>query len=146
MAMAAGAERLEYYKILDGENPPPDGPFGIQRQDGSLREPIYKSFQTAVTYFGGFRSATYTPNGDIRRVVISRGKRGSTTVLWNMALQAQTVTIDATTNSALLVQPSGETITITPSGGQYTINLPPKEEEWDKIGGKPLLLVESAAP
>ncbi|MGB0388608.1 MAG: hypothetical protein ACPGWR_27625 [Ardenticatenaceae bacterium] len=146
MAMAAGAERLEYYKIIDGENPPPDGPFGITRQDGSLRLPIYSSFQTAVTYFGSFQNATYTPDGDVRRVIISRGERGTTTVLWNMGVQTQTVTIDATANSARLVQPSGEYTTITPSDGQYTINLQAKEEEWDQMGGKPLLLVEEAAP
>jgi len=144
MAMAAGAERLAYYKIIDGENPPPDGPFGITRQDGSLRHLIYSSYQTAITYFGGFQHATYTPDGEIRRVVISRGERGTTTVLWNMGLQAQTVTIDATANSARLVEPSGEFSTITPSGGQYTINLQAKQEEWDKVGGKPLLLVEEA--
>ena len=144
MAMAAGAERLQYYKIMDSENPPPDGPFGIKRQDGSLR-PVYSSYQTAVTYLGGFQNATYTPDGEIRRVVVSRGKQGTTTVLWNMGLQAQSVNIDATANSALLVQPSGEFSTITPSDGQYTINLQPKQEQWDKVGGEPLLLVEGAA-
>jgi hypothetical protein len=141
MAMAAGAERLQYYKLFDSKTPPPDGPFGIQRQDGSLR-PVYSSYQTAVSYLGGFQKATYTLDGDIRRVVVSRGSLGSTTVLWNMGLESQAVTIAANSSSALLVEPDGQLSTITPSDGQYTLNLEAKEEEWDKVGGKPLLLVE----
>ena len=137
MSIASGAARIEFYKMNDGNMPP----YGIQRTDNSLR-PVFWSYRTVATYLSDFQYATLTKEGQIRRVVVSRGQQGTTTVVWNKGLQAQTVNVAATANSALLVDPFGSLGPIYPQNGQYTLNLPAGQGEL--VGGRPFMIVEGA--
>lgn len=144
MALAAGAQRVESYKMSDDPQSPPDGPYGIIRHNTSLR-PAFYTYRNIVTYLGGFQSATLTKNGDVRQVVMPRGSKGTTTVVWNMGSQVQTVQVPATSNQALLVDPFGPLTTIRPVNGQYTLRLPVSPQRpYGKIGGRPLMIVEGA--
>ncbi|MGB0389086.1 MAG: hypothetical protein ACPGWR_30045 [Ardenticatenaceae bacterium] len=144
MSIASGANRIESYKMKDGQY---GGaavlPYGIQRKDGTLR-PLFWSYRTVVTYLSDYQGAELTREGEIRRVTVSRGRRGTTTVVWNKSLQAQTVNVPATANSALLVDAFGALRLIQPQNGQYTLRLPARPGQGEQVGGRPFLIVEGA--
>ncbi|HEX8682666.1 MAG TPA: hypothetical protein VF707_10165 [Ardenticatenaceae bacterium] len=142
MGLSAGAERVSLYKTRDEPTLLPGvEPYGLQRRDGSLR-PAFWTYRTLVTYLGGYTNAQLTREGNTRRVVISRGARGTTTVVWNMGTAAQAVRVPATAGSALLVDAFGPMETIRPTGGFYMLTLPPSRGT--NLGGAPFLIVEGA--
>jgi hypothetical protein len=70
-------------------------------------------------------------------------------VMWARDYQPETVTLAATSTSALLVYPDGSAQTITPVNGNYTIDLPaatnintPTTDGKAPIGGAPRILIE----
>ena len=142
MALAGGAERVAFYKMQDEPRLQPGAwPYGMARKDGSLR-PVFWSYRTLVTYLSHYENADLTRDGDIRRVVVPRGKLGTTTVVWNMAQSAQMAQVPATSNKALLVDAFGPLDTITPTDGYYTLSLRPSKD--GHIGGVPFMIVEGA--
>lgn len=142
MGLAAGAERISLYKLRDEQNLLPGvEPYGMVRKDNSLR-PAFWTYRTLVTYLGDYRSATLTRQGNLRRVVVNRGSRGTTTVVWNMGLRAETIRVPATSTTALLVDPLGPVEMITAVNGQYTLSL--EASHGGDVGGKPYLIVEGS--
>ncbi|MGB0385971.1 MAG: glycosyl hydrolase [Ardenticatenaceae bacterium] len=155
MAMAGGANRMEYFKMKDDPAEWLEGqPYGMINPDGSLG-PAFWSYRTIVTYLGGFKRATlqnpldkpvrYLEKGT--RVVVVEREQGWTTVVWNRENTEQTVEVQAHANSALLVDPFGPIGRVNAVNGRYTLRLPPPEDAYetdDRIGSRPYLLVEGA--
>ncbi len=142
MGLSAGAERLSLYKMRDERNLLVGvEPYGMVRKDGSLR-PAFWTYRALVTYLGNYQSATLTRQGNLRRVVVGRGTQGTTTVVWNMGLRAETIRVPATASTALLVDALGPVEVITAVNGQYTLSLSPSRG--GDIGGKPYMIVEGA--
>ncbi|MDQ4076682.1 MAG: hypothetical protein M3220_10610, partial [Chloroflexota bacterium] len=138
--LAAGAERIAYYKLRD-EPWLPEGvePYGMQRKDDSLR-PVFWTYRALVTYLGGYEGAHLIREGNIWRVMVPRGSYGTTTVVWNMGEVAETVQVPATSEHALLVGPFGPLERIVPQEGSYPLLLPASSS--GQIGGTPYMVVE----
>ena len=148
LALAAGAERIEIYKMIDksadsGTDPEP---FGLVRQDGSYR-PAFTAFQVAARYIRDVRSATRDLWGETAQITLNEGNR-TLTVLWNRIGQPRTVRLAAITTQATLVDQTGQTRTISAQNGYYTLSLDPASaidphSGGYMIGGPPLLVVEN---
>lgn len=147
LAMAAGAERVEVYKMVDkaSDADTDPEPFGLVRQDGSLR-PAFQAFQVAARYFRDVRRATRDVWGETVQVTLNEGNR-TVTVLWNRVGEPRTVRLAAIAPQATLVEQTGAARTISAQGGFYTLTLDPASA-WDPhnggymIGGPPLVIVE----
>jgi hypothetical protein len=106
-AMAAGSDRIQFYKTKELKSEPSEeeygSPFGLQRSDGVLR-PVFWTYRTIVTYLGGYESVegggyldvnwtqpvspdvvVWPKEEGIRRVVVNRGNLGWTTVVLTFA-------------------------------------------------------------
>lgn len=146
LAFAAGATRVEFYKLRNSaEHPESIEPYGLLRGDDS-RRPAFAAFQVAATYLRDFRSATREQSGAVNAVTFDRGN-ATTTVLWTTAAQRARVNARAIAATALLVNERGETQRITAKGGFYTIDLPAatcSNKAECIIGGAPRLIVENA--
>jgi hypothetical protein len=101
----------------------------------------------AARYFRDVRRATRDVWGETAQVTLSEGGR-TVTVLWNRVGEPRTVRLAAIAAQATLVEQSGETRTVTPQNGSYTLTLEPATA-WDPhegghmIGGPPLVVVEN---
>ena len=143
MAFAAGADRVQVYKLFNSTEHPEDvQPFGLLRGDKS-RRPAFAAYQVVTTYMRGVESATHYRLGEVSVVALDRGGE-TTTVLWNWSQTPQTVSIIALSEQALLVDEQGNSRPIHPNSRQYTISLPPATcfDGDCFIGGPPRLLVE----
>jgi hypothetical protein len=147
LALAADVERIGVYKMRDefaeyGQH------FGLVREDGSTR-PGYGALQTAVSYFTGAQTATYTWNGSanppspaeitslissnqnryqfvwpgqVNQVVVERpGQR--VTVVWNVSRRPVVGLVSAATDEAVLVDAYGQVSEVTPQDGFYQVYL-----------------------
>ncbi len=150
LALAAGATRIEVYKMIDKSTDADTDPepFGLVRQDGSLR-PAFYAFQVATRYLRDVRRATRDVWGETAQVTLDEGTR-TVTVLWNRVGEPRTAHLAAIAPQATLVDQTGATRTLTAQNGVYTLTLDPASA-WDPqnggymIGGPPLLVVESGA-
>jgi hypothetical protein len=147
LALAAGAERIEVYKMVDKSSDADTDPepFGLVRQDGSFR-PAFYAFQVVTRYFRNVRRAARDVWGETAQVTLNEGNR-TVTVLWNRVGEPRTVRLPAIVAQATLVEQTGEARTITASNGVYTLRLEPASA-WDPhqgghmIGGPPLVIIE----
>jgi len=175
LALASGAPRISIYKMTDGPTEGNGELYGLVRNDGSTR-PAYQAYAVADTYFSGATSALYTWHPDlsapsaqeidallasdanryqfvwpaaVNTVVMQRpGQR--VTVVWDAAPVTATAVITAIAPSALLVDKTGATSTMTPQAdGAYHLSLEPSSNNSDPrdrslylTGGSPLILVE----
>ncbi|MFQ5576975.1 MAG: hypothetical protein ACE5G8_08310 [Anaerolineae bacterium] len=147
MAFAAGAERVQVYKLFNSAGHPEDvQPFGLLRGDKS-RRPAFDAYRTATTYLSGFERATLFQQGEVNVVVFEQGDK-TTTVLWNTAQTPRRVTLNAIAGQGLLVDELGHTQPIVPERGAYRLVLPPAECSSGDcfIGGPPRLIVETGTP
>jgi hypothetical protein len=147
MAFAAGAERVQVYKLLNSTEHPEDvQPFGLIRGDNS-RRPAFDSYRVATTYLSGFEDVNLFQQGDVNVVVFDRPD-DTVTVLWNVAPTARYVTVNAITDRAILVDEAGRTQPISAVRGRYTLELPPATcSDGDCfIGGPSRLIVERGSP
>jgi hypothetical protein len=147
MAFAAGAERVQVYKLFNSPEHPEDvQPFGLLRGDKS-RRPAFAAYQVVTTYLAGFYQARLFQRGDVDVVVLDRGDE-TTTVIWNMAPTPRILTLNAIVDQALLVNEAGQTQTIVARNGFYRLELPPAECSSGDcfIGGPPRLIVEGGPP
>ena len=148
-ARAAGVERIGVYKLADVA--PQDGaPYGLLRNDGSLRQ-AYAALQTAVAELAGL------PDGQLRSgrhhlaISFAAGSR-LTTVVWNTGPDPYTLNLCARGNSASLVDAMGNRRPLLPSGpapGAYVLPLAPATAHGSfdgrdvyYIGGDPLIVEE----
>lgn len=146
LAFAAGAERVQVYKLFNSREHPEDiSPFGLLRGDKSPR-PAFDAYQVVTTYLAGFEQVNAFFNGDVTTVVFE--KPGETvTMLWNEASTPRHVTLNAIAQQGVLVDALGQTETISPERSQYFFDLPPAGCTGGCfIGGPTYLLVEPGSP
>jgi hypothetical protein len=145
MALAAGANRIAMYKMIDtpGDRAANPEPFGLVRDDGS-RRPAFTAYQVAANYLSGFTGATLDHRDELYAQVTVRRGEATTTVLWARSPAPVQVQVPARSTQAILADAFGSTRTVTPSDGVYVIDLPGCTQPTCAIGGAPRLLVEGA--
>ena len=145
MAIAAGADRVAVYKMIDtpGDRAANPEPFGLARADGS-RRPAFTAFQVASNYLSGFTGATLDHRDDFYAQVTVRRGEATTTVLWTRSPSPAQAQVAARSTRAILADVFGGARTITPRDGVYNVDLPGCTQPTCAIGGVPRLLVEGA--
>jgi hypothetical protein len=145
MAIAAGADRIAVYKMIDtpGDRAANPEPFGLVRDDGS-RRPAFTAYQVAANYLSGFTGAALNHRDDFyAQVTVQRGD-ATTTVLWTRSPAPVQVQVAARSTQAVLADAFGHTRTILPRDGFYTVDLPHCTQPLCAVGGPPQLIVEGA--
>jgi hypothetical protein len=148
-AIAAGVQRIGVYKMVDVV--PQDGaPYGLMRNDGSLR-PAYTALQTAVATLGGLTTAQLRTGQHHIAIAFPNGTR-LTTVVWNTGPSAYTLYLCAQGSSAQVIDTLGNSHIVSPSGpgsGVYQIPLAPATahgifngHDFYYIGGSPVIVQE----
>ena len=143
LGMAAGVERIEVYKMKDGDNDVING----QALVGNLPElrlrPAYVSYQLAAQYFSNAKSASYFKKDAVEEVVFDRGSQ-RVTALWSTALAPLTVTVRSSGGRAQLLDKFGLPKELVSASGGYAINLDqatnrtnPDAPDETMIGGDP---------
>ncbi len=145
MALAAGAERVGVYKLIDtpGDRAANPEPFGLVRDDRS-RRPAFTAFQVASNYLSGFTGAALDHRDDAYAQVTVRRGDATTTVLWARSPSPAQVTVPARSTQAILADAFGGRQTLTPRDGVYIVDLPGCTQPTCAVGGAPRLLVEGA--
>ncbi len=148
LGLAAGAQRIAVYKLID--NPPyPEGfpAFGLVRADGT-RRPAYDAMKVITTYFRDTRSAKLVRTGSAEVVTLDRGA-ATTRVAWARGATDAEITLPAFAAAGLLVALDGSTQPIQAVNGQYKITLPAARCDDPNYGcrvsGHPIVLVEGEA-
>jgi hypothetical protein len=146
LGLAAGAERIGVYKLID--NPPyPEGhpALGLVRADGT-RRPAYEAIRVITTYFRNTRSARLVRTGSTEVVTLDRGNL-TTRVAWARGKAATNITLPAFAAEGLLVAPDGSTQPIKAVNGKYRLTLPGAKCDDPnfgcRVGGHPIILVEN---
>jgi hypothetical protein len=124
-ALAAGAERVAVYKLKDlnsdvGANPEP---FGLLRMDGS-RRPAFTTYQIAAQYLAGAHNAQRRRWDEVGHIHVDQGQV-TTSVLFSRLPVAQQVQVQATSDTALLVDMWGNRRMLTAADGTFSLTLPP---------------------
>jgi hypothetical protein len=147
MAFAAGAERIQVYKLYNSTNHPEDvQPFGLLRGDKS-RRPAFESYKLVTHYLADFETVNLFEQGDVAAVVFER-PHNTVTVIWNWAPEVRHLTLNAITSQAQLIDQTNKTQTLVAHKGNYKLELPPATcSDGDCfIGGPTFLLVEQGPP
>ena len=155
----SATDRVFHFQMYDDGIAGAFGPFGLVRNPDhptapdTLR-PAYAAFQTVARYLDGatpISGSRDTRNG-IERMSFRHPNGARVTVMWNWNSAARTISVRASASSALLVDHTGGTTTITPSGGNYSMTLPGAtnfnqigDPNNAMIGGATYLLVEGNA-
>lgn len=146
MGLAAGVERIEVYKMKDGDGDVVNGQ-ALVRADYSLR-PAYVAYQVAATYFSHAKSATLFTTKALREVVFDRGDQRVTAV-WTAQPASLPVEVPVSGSSATVVDQYGHTQPLTASNGVYQLTLDPAtmhtnqdDPQSYQVGGHPLVIVE----
>jgi len=72
LGLAAGVDRIEVYKMKDGDNDVINGQALVGNVPGLKIRSAYVSYQLAAQYFSNAGSASYFKNGDVDEVVFDR--------------------------------------------------------------------------
>jgi len=145
LEIAAGAERIAVYKMIDTETDQAADPepFGLVEMDGR-RRPAFTAYQVATIYLSGFRGGTWDRRDEVSVVTIDRGAR-TTTVVWARTPEPQIAMVPARTTRALVVNVWGSAHYIYPERGYYFVELAGANcTQGCLMGGPPLMLVEDA--
>jgi len=145
MGLAAGADRLAVYKLIDVPPPLPGWPpDGLIRSNGSHR-PAYDALKTITTYFRNTRSARLVRTGSTDIVTLDRGSQ-TTRIMWARSASSVTLSLPALTQQAILVAVDGTTRPITAIGNRYKFTLPGAKCDDPTygcaVGGSPIILIE----
>jgi hypothetical protein len=150
LAVAAGAERIAIYKLIDtqGDIAANPEPFGLVRSDGSLR-PAFRTAQVAIQQLDDAEHVTWTDQKIVSQVVIE-GRGRVARLLWSRIPQAQEAQIPALADHAIMIDMWGNETLISPDGGSYTIILYGGEcqqttGDYCMIGGPPVYIVEETS-
>jgi len=164
LAIAAGASRVEYYKMADPPNLSLKAyPQGLIRRDGTAR-PALAAVRAVTHAFAGFTGAVdvKTPV-PIRAVAVDRGALGGVLVLWNTGTAPISVTVSLPWSSleprdwlaarVAVVGDDDVRIAATPliKGGRATLTLTLEAStcartKLCRIGGSPLMVVAPGMP
>lgn len=145
LGLAAGAERIAVYKLIDPALPPGSEDFGLLRPDGS-RRPAFTTFQIITRYYASTQAAFLDQMPPVTQVTLAQGGR-TTRVLWARTPGRVFVRVSALAPTALLVDQAGTIQTLQATQGTYTLELPGAScdpVDGCIIGGPTFLLVEEA--
>lgn len=147
LALAAGAERVAIYKLVDtpsdvSANPEP---FGLVRGDGS-RRPAFATARVAMLALAGAESVTWSERGEVAQVV-AEAQGQVTRILWSRVPEARIARVPALAASAVLMDMWGNETPLVPENGEYAVPLYAGEcqetvEDACMIGGPPVYVVE----
>ncbi|MBN1316325.1 MAG: hypothetical protein JXA42_12685 [Anaerolineales bacterium] len=144
LGLAAGAQRIAVYKLIDAGLPQGGEPFGLLRPDHS-RRPAYTAYQLVTSHYAGAHSAQLFRDPLWSQITLFHADR-TTRVLWARTESDVTLTLDAASDSALLVDQEGNEQVLDGTGGSYSLVLPAArcadEVMGCIIGGPTYLLVE----
>ena len=149
LALAAGAERIGVYKLIDEVPPLPGGDsYGLYRPDSSAR-PAAAAMSVVTNHYAGTTKATAIQSHTYFLIRLDRADEGVTHVAWARTEQDATLRIQASTraSNATLYNHLGETTPIlTNAYGWYRLELPAAlcndPNHGCIVGGEPLVLVE----
>ncbi|MCB8942805.1 MAG: hypothetical protein H6658_03405 [Ardenticatenaceae bacterium] len=140
----AGAARMGVYKLVDINMAPGDESWGLIRPYDFSKRPAYYAYETTIKYLSGFTYPVRREQGDGYYIFTFNRPEGVTRVMWARTPTAVTLRVPALADSALLVTAVGETTTIVPENGVYTIDLAGMRCHAEcYMGGPPLFLVEA---
>jgi hypothetical protein len=149
LALAAGAERISVYKLLDtpGDHLANPEPFGLIRADGSPR-PAFRTAATAFDLLGDVDQAVWNERGEVAQVV-AEGEGGVMRVLWSRLPRAYVVEVPALSDRATLVDMWGNESTVDAVDGVYRLTLYAGEcqqtvGDYCMIGGPALYVIDRA--
>lgn len=147
MGLAAGADRIAVYKLIDIPQPQPGWPpDGLLRTDRS-RRPAYAALKVVTTYFRDTRSARLVRTGSTDIVTLDRGAK-TTRVAWARSAATTTLSLPAFTQEATLVSADGSTQSIAAIDNRYRLTLPGAKCDDPHfgcaVGGSPVIVVEDA--
>ncbi len=147
-ALAAGAQRIALYKMQDvpGDEAANPEPFGLLRMDGS-RRPAFNTYQVAIRYMAGMQGVKREVWGYYGQIKLDQGEY-TTTVLFSRLPAGQSVEVEATANTAVLVDMWGSRGNISAQDGVFKIDLPgalcqQTAGDFCMIGGEVYYLVQS---
>jgi hypothetical protein len=149
LALAAGAERVAVYKLINPDVPYPGGDYyGLYRPDGSAR-PAAEAWRAVTTHFAGVRRTTYAAQRS--HYIVRLERPGAVTrVLWARRDQAVTVRVRATAGTAAMAlydQFGAAHPLAADRNGNYSLTLPaavcPDPATGCVVGGAPWVLVET---
>ncbi|MEP7284701.1 MAG: hypothetical protein ABI947_02900 [Chloroflexota bacterium] len=148
LGLAAGAERIEVYKLYDNVQGEDYESWGLVRVDGT-RRPAYYALKTASRYFGAATNATRTRNAFATMVTFVEAGR-TVYVVWNRTNQPRTIRIGAVRSrtGAVMVSMLGDVSNLPASesnNASYDILLPPCYGACT-IQGVPLILIQPGTP
>ena len=172
LAAAVGYQRIGFYQMIDDNPCNQSAVWGIARDDGTTR-PVAKSLRTAVRNFSGFVNAnfapltraraawspwpddprSFTPNWQVYEVAFDLPDGRRVTVVWNGDGSPLRVRLPHLGLRANLVDAQNNSVPLTASGQDWTIDLPPATAHYSGdptgyyfIGGEPRLLIEDGVP
>ncbi len=147
LALAAGAERISFYKLIDSPrdllaNPEP---FGLARTVGEVR-PAYHTAAFAIEMLGHVESADWADRGTVAQVVLTDDE-SVIRMLWSRlpAAQGVSVQVDGPVvmydmwGNELDVDTQSGTVTLTLIGGECQETI----EDYCMIGGPPVYIVSA---
>src|SRR5574341_666005 len=147
LALAAGAERVGMYKLIDtpGDYAANPEPFGLVRADRTPR-PALQTATVALEQLADMEDVAWTDQHIVAQVVATKPGQ-ITRVLWSRVPFAQKVVVPALSQTGTLIDMWGNAIPILPSGDHYEITLLAGEcqettADYCMIGGPPVYLVE----
>ncbi len=143
--MAAGADRVEIYKLYDNDQHDNYEAWGLVRADGT-RRPGYFALKTAAAYFGSTVKATRYKNEYATLVTLAQPDR-TVYVIWNNIYLPVHARIKPSpgSSSAEWVSVIGQTQTVTPNQGTYDLYLSPCSAPC-AIQGEPQILIQPGPP
>ncbi len=146
-ALAAGAERIAVFKLMDvdGDRAANPEPFGLLRQDNS-RRPAFDTYRVAIQQLGHAGEAVRERWDAVGQIRVDQGDR-TTTVLFSRLPYPQEAVVRATSPTAELVDMWGKRRTIEAEAGVFSVDLQPALctqtiADYCMIGGTVFYLVQ----
>jgi hypothetical protein len=147
-ALAAGAERIAVYKMMDrpDDRQANPEPFGLLRMDGS-RRPAFRALHVAMQQMTGASQVTRERWDAVGQFRVQQQDR-ETTVLFTRLADQQQVEITAIADQARLVDLRGTERLVEAQDGRYVIDLPPALciqtiGDYCMIGGSTYYLIQA---
>ena len=144
LALAAGAERIEIYRLFDDNAANDYEAWGLVRADGT-RRPAYYAVQTASKYFNDTVTAQRYSTLDATLVTLVQPDK-TVYVVWNETKGPFWARIQKTGSGVTLLTPTGKTVTPdTTEQGNYEFALPPCVSLC-YVNGEPRIFIQAGAP
>ena len=148
LGLAAGVDRIEVYKMKDGDNDVINGQALVGNLPDLRIRPAYVSYQLVAQYFSNARAANHFKKDDVEEVVFDRGNQ-RVTAIWNNSAEPATIAVKSSGGSAQLLDKYGLAKDLPSAPGGYKLTLDPATNFTNPdapgqalIGGNPMLLVE----